>query len=804
MINQPGPATVGSNGLQVAFVATYVPRQCGIATFTHDLVEAVRAAPQDIRPRVIAMDRGEGLSYPPAVAATLAVSDRAAYRSLGRCLADDGVQLISLQHEYGIFGGRSGEYVKELLENSPIPVVSTLHTLLTRPTRTQELILRCIAEQSARLVTMSQRGRAILVERYGADPARIAVIPHGVPSFDRVDRRAARTALGLDHATVVLSAGLLGPHKNVELVLEALARIADRVPHAVYAVVGTTHPELRKRFGEAYRRGLEDRVRSLGLDGRVRFVDRYLSRDELMTWLAAGDVFVTPYRNAQQIASGTLAYAMAAGCVVVSTPYAHALELLDQGRGLLVPFDDADALSDALRRLLTDDQERERIGRRAHAHCRTMTWPAVAAQYAAVFSAVRSERAVERRAVMRRLVAVPIDGSGRRPHGALRPVDAVPPPARRHLEQIRDRVGVIQFAVGHTPDRRDGYCTDDVARALRVDLRHQAHEPGAATAAAIWVDLRFLAEALDPDTGRFRNLRTAAGRWPETIGSEDAHGRAIQALGEAVSSPDRAVAAEARGLLANALPAAARLEWARPQAYSILGCAAALDDARSSQGVRHVLVTLLDRLEQGVSRARSLDPQWPWPEERCTYDNGVIAEALITGGLNLERPATVRLGLDVLRWLFDAETGPDGRLRPIGNDGWWEPGRDPARWAEQPIEPASLLSAAVAAHGATGDDSWGRLAERAYAWFLGANELGLEVADPERGACHDGLGPGGLNANQGAESTLAWLMRVERMRDLAEIRSSTRHGAGRGQDRTYSITSDKRAVARATVESAAP
>lgn len=784
--------------LSVAIVSTYVPRRCGIATFAHDLVESLGAAPC-VQPRVVALDRGDGLHYPSAVWRTLPVDERSAYRHMGGDLAEAGVQLISLQHEYGIFGGHSGSHVVELVEASPIPIITTLHTILARPTAMQERILSALAQRSARLVTVSGRGRDLLVERYRVDPARITVIPHGVPDFARLDRQSARLALGLDHRKIVLSAGLLGPHKNVELVLEALARIADHVPDAVYAVVGATHPEVKRRFGEDYREGLRRRVRSLGLDGRVRFEDRYLGDGELATWLAASDIFVTPYRNAQQISSGMLAYALAAGSAVISTPYEHAIELIGKDRGVLFPFDDAAALADAMGRLLTDDLERERISGRARAHGRSMTWATVAGQYARLFSVVVAESATQtaRQAARARLIPIRVDGAAR--------VDSLDlPVARDHLGRIRDRVGVIQFAVGREPDRRHGYCVDDVARALRVDLRHLALEPSAATAAAIWTDLRFLAAALDADTGRFRNFRTDAGQWPEVMGSEDAHGRAIHALGEAVLCPDRAIAAEARSLLNCALPGVAKFGWARPLAYSILGCAAALADAGSSRAARRVLTATLERLEEMVARARDLDPDWPWPEDRCTYDNGVIAEALITGGATLERQHSISLGLALLRWLFDAETAQEGWLRPIGNDGWWRPGSEPARWEQQPIEPASLTSAAVAARTVTGDRRWETLAERAHAWFLGANDLGLPLANPERGACHDGLGPRGINANEGAESTLAWLMTVERMRDLAQLRSPALHVPGRGHDRTYSITSDRRAVARATVESAAP
>jgi glycosyltransferase involved in cell wall biosynthesis len=792
------PAKPGRNSLDVprtAFIATYVPRQCGIATFTRDLVAALGTRSEGrARPRVIAMDRpADGLAYPAEVICRLDPDDRPAYRRLVRGLEADGVQLLAIQHEYGIFGGPSGAYLLDLLDATTIPVVTTLHSILARPTPTQEQILRAIAARSARLVTMAERGRSILVERYGVARERIAVIPHGVPDFSTVDPVAAKTRLGVDGCQLILTFGLLGPQKNVELVLEALARIVDHVPPATYAVVGATHPDIRRRDGERYREGLRGRAIELGLEDRVRFVDRYLDDQELATWLAASDVFVTPYRDAQQISSGTLAYALAAGSAVVSTPYEHAVELLGTDRGVLVPFDDADALATVLERLLTDESHRESIRTHGREHGRSMVWTNVAGGYAELFQAVVSglPRSALRPAPGERARA----GAAGVLSSAMR---AELPVSRRHLDELRGPIGIFQFARGRVPDASHGYCTDDVARALRVDLRHGELQPGPIVAAAIRSDVAFIREAYEPGYGRFRNFRSADGRWLEWIGSEDAHGRAVQALGETVARcVDRAVAREARRVLLDALPATLSFAWARPRAYAILGCAAAHEGAR-------VHATLLERLADSVRQARLTDSAWPWPEDPCTYDNGVIAEALIVGGNERGLPAVVESGLRVLDWLVAAETGPDGLLQPIGNRGWWTRSGRRAQWDQQPIEPASLASAAVAAWAATGDEHWRDMAERAFGWFLGANSVGLAVADPDRGACRDGLGPDGLNGNEGAESTTAWLLAVERIRELRQGRSVARRIGGRGHERTNATTSDSRAVASAMAESATP
>ena len=795
-------------------LSTYVPRRCGIATFARDLVEGLRACAGSHAPgRVAALDPAvDPPTYPPEVRYRLRADDRRAYRRLATDVVTDGAEVLCLQHEFGLFGGPDGRHVLDLLDRIAIPVVTTLHTILARPTRNQARIVRELAARSATLVTISERGRAVLEERYGADGSRVAVVPHGVPDFGNVDRSRVRSELGLDGAKLILTFGLLGPSKNVELVLDAVHRIADLVPDATVAVVGATHPEVQRQSGEGYRDRLRKLAADLGLADRVRFVDRYLSDGELAAWLVATDVFVTPYRDAQQMSSGTLAYAVAAGAAVISTPYAHACELLGDGRGLLVPFEDPDALSSALASVLLHHEVRDTLRRRGREYGRSMLWPNVALEYAQLFArAVDGTAVPERRSA--EMPARPLvtttwtharnPARGRDADPAHTPVEL--PLVRQHLDELRAPIGIHQFARGRVPDPVHGSCTDDVARTLRVDLRHADLEPGSLVAAAVRHDLAILGAAFNPDRGRFRNFRAADGSWIDDVGSEDAHGRAVQALGEAVARcHDRLLKIDARRLFRAALPGARDLAWARPRAYAILGCVAALEDPVSAVLAADHLELMASELEESVWRAASAYPDWPWPEERCTYDNGVLPEALIAAGLALGRPATIDLGLEVLRWLVAAETAPGGWIRPIGNRGWWSRRSVPAEWDQQPIEPASIVSAAAAAWDATHDDQWAVTAERALDWFLGANDRGTALADPLTGGCRDGLTPDGPNSNQGAESTLAWLFSVERVRELRQRRSATLRFSGRGHERTYATRSERVAVASAIAESAAP
>jgi glycosyltransferase involved in cell wall biosynthesis len=769
-----------------ALVGTYVPRACGIATFTRDLREALvfdaAAAPSagPGPPWVVALDHGRGrdpVAYPPEVRHRLRRGDRGSVNRIATALEADGVRVVSLQHEFGIYGGHSGRDVLALADALRAPLVTTFHTVLARPQPLQREIVRRLAAASARVVVMTERGRALLQSAHGVPAERITVIPHGVPDMPFADPDVAKPPLGVGGRRVILSFGLINPNKALELAIDALARVVGEVPEACYVICGATHPDVRRRHGEAYRHSLVERIEHLGLEKHVRFVDRYLDQRELTAWLQAADVFVTPYANAAQITSGTLAYAVAAGKAVVSTPYEHARELLADGRGAVVPFGDVEALAARFRELLTDDAARDAMRRLAWQHGRASIWPAVGQRYRELFVEVIAERRAAERAAAPPMAAVAV--APRSPDGR-RPLPRLPFPAplagvsRRHLDRMWDEWGLFQHAIGAHPDPRHGFCTDDVARAIVVDLLQSLATSWPAPAASLRRGVAFLEAAFHPEEGRFRNFRGADGRWLEAVGSEDSHGRALQALGAVIrGSHDPILHARVRRLFTVALPAALSFRSLRPWAYAILGCdatlaagaSAGIPDATAAPATRLTLATLAGRLAAAVASAPERHG-WPWPEHAVTYDNGVVPQALIAAGLRLERDDWVRLGLDRLAWLAAAQTAPDGHLTLIGNDGWWPRGDRPARFDQQPIEAVSLLEAARMALAGTGEPHWALLMERAYSWFLGANDLGLPLADPDHGSCRDGLRPDSINPNRGAESTLAWLLAVERIRGL--------------------------------------
>jgi glycosyltransferase involved in cell wall biosynthesis len=708
---------------------------------------------------VIAVDEADGnpTEYPSEVVARLDGTDPGAYRELAQDLTDQA-DVVLLQHEFGIFGGEWGRHILGFLDEVRVPVVSTLHTVLAEPDPIQREILAALHERSARVIVMSPRGRRILMDQLAISPDRIDHIPHGVPRIPATDPRPIRRRLGLSDVPTLVSFGLLGPGKRLELAITAFAAVAREVPEAQYVIVGETHPGVRRHSGEAYRESLRALADDLGVEDRTIFVDRFVDQDELIAWLQASDVFITAYAAAEQVTSGTLSLAAAAGRACVSTPYLHARELLADGRGSLVPFEDAGAMAVAVTSLLADPEARRAMGDAARAFSRRMTWPVVAAGYRQVVADVLAERRAGRTTA-----PPPAHPKEPRPEAA--------PPNRRYLDRLRAPDGIWQHAHGMVPVRRHGTCTDDVARALLVDVAHARVDPQPATMAAIRADLAYLAQAFNVERGRFRNFRAADGTWLEQVGSEDAHGRALQALGYAIEqSSDAFVRRRARRLLATALPAAHSFENVRPQCYAALGVAAAWR-ADEDPATRDELVRLADGLWRDVAR---LDEVWPWPEAVLTYDNGVLPEALIQAGTALGREDWVMRGVAILDWLVGVETAPDGHLRPIGNRGWLRRGAEAATFGQQPIEALSILTAANAAWQLTGEERWIAAMDEAFGWFLGRNDLEAPLAIPPIGACRDGLDEWGVSDNCGAESTLAWLTAVEVVRGAHRLRHDGR------------------------------
>lgn len=753
--------TASTTARKLAFVGNHLPRQCGIATFTTDLSESVAQAASDMQPLVVAMnDAGQNHAYPEQVRFEIAEDDLAAYRRAAQYLNASGVEVVSLQHEYGIFGGKCGNHVLTLLRELRMPVVTTLHTILTTPSALQRATLDQVIALSERVVVMSEHGASTLRELHGVDPERIDIIPHGIPLAPQGAR--GKSHLGFAGQDVILTFGLLSPDKGVEYVLEAMPAIVAQHPNAVFVVVGATHPHVKERHGEAYRLELQSRVRRLRLEDSVVFHDRFVEDGELADFLAAADIYVTPYLNPQQSTSGTLARAVAAGRAVISTPYWHARELLAEGRGLLVPVRDAAAIAAATLRLLGDDAGRAAIGQRAAEHALQSSWPVVAKSYLKSF-----EHALEGQRRRRTLPAIwPLSA----------PAD-LPEVNLDHLRAMTDDTGVIQHATFDVPRYEEGYCLDDNARALllmtMLEETSTARPRSSRASSARY--LAFVAYAFNAETRRFRNFMSYSRRWVEDVGSEDSHGRAVWALGAVVGrSAEPSRTGLARELFQAALPPLPSFSSPRAWAYALLGINEYLKAFRGESGAESLRQILVDKLcgLHGVHATKD----WPWFEGSLTYSNSRLPQALIVSGEAMGLEEVTRLGLRTLAWLSDAQVSAQGQFAPIGSNGFHHRGSVKAEFDQQPVEAGGMVSACVDALRVSGDARWALDGRRAFDWFLGQNHLGLPLYDDSTGGCRDGLHQERCNENQGAESSLSFLLALQELRsqDVASLAKASK------------------------------
>jgi len=739
----------------VAFIGNYLPRMCGIATFTTDLCEAVAGNYPDAACFAIAVnDTADGYAYPPRVRFELVENDIASYRRAAEFLNFNDVDVVCLQHEYGIFGGVVGSHILALLRELRMPIITTLHTVLQEPDPNQRRVIEDLTNLSSRLVVMSRRGVTILQEVFRVPADKIELIPHGIPDVPFVDPNFYKEQFGVEGKHVLLTFGLLSPNKGIEYVIEALPAILARNPDVVYLVLGATHPHVKREHGETYRLSLEQLARERGVEGSVIFHDRFVSLEELVEFIGVADIYITPYLGAAQITSGTLAYTVGAGKAVISTPYWYAEELLDEGRGLLVPFKDPSAIAEKVTWLLDDAKERHATRKRAYMYGREMIWPEVARRYMTAFKQACEEKRQQQAPFVARTL-------GQRPVGFLPEVNLT------HLRRMTDDTGIFQHAIFNVPNYTEGYTTDDNARALIVPIMLEAlgdHEQGNVRALASRY-MAYLWHAFDAQTGRFHTFLTYNRQWVPNQGTEDSHGRALWALGTVLGhSRDEGLLSLAGQLFDRALPAALAFTSPRAWACTLIGIQGYMKrffGAREVQQAREVLAQRLMDLYQAAS------PDWPWFEDILTYDNAKLPHALLMAGPWLERDDMIEAGLKSLEWLISIQRAEQGYFIPIGSNGFYPKGGARARFDQQPIEAHALIAACVKAYRTTGEDRWVRYARWAFDWFLGYNDLRLPVCDPTTGGCRDGLHSSRANQNQGAESTLAYLLSLLELR-LAE------------------------------------
>ena len=739
---------------KIAFLGDYLPRKCGIATFTTDLRCSVAAEFPAMQCLVVPVNDLEGgYNYPPEVRFEIAEQDLPSYLRAADFLNITDVDVVCVEHEFGIFGGPAGSHVLALLRELRMPIVTTLHTILRQPNDDQRRVMRDLIRLSTRLVVMSARGREFLLEVYQAPPGKIDLIPHGIPDMPFADPNFFKDEFAVAGKQVLLTFGLLSPNKGIEYALRALPEIIEEFPNVVYIVVGQTHPNLLREQGEAHRLELARLAKDLGVQRHVVFFNRFVAPEELMRFIGAADIYLTPYLTESQITSGTLAYAFGNGNAVISTPYWHAVELLAGDRGRLVPFRDAKAIAGAVLELLRDEPLRHSMRKNAYMLGRDMVWSEAARHYVKSFEQARLDHSFVGRK------SSPIKTLDEQP-------GQLPELKLDHLFRMSDSTGIFQHATFTVPNFAEGYCTDDNARALLLTLMLQklGHDSPQITALTITY-AAFLNHAWNPSNGRFRNFMSFDRRWLEEAGSGDCQGRALWALGLCVAQAGQgSLQMLAAQLFERALPVSKKVSTPRPWASTLLGIDEYLQRLSGDRLVNRIRESLTSSLMDRY--ANNATEHWHWFENFVSYDNARLPHALIVSGRRMNNEAMLETGLKSLRWLVKLQTSETRAFRPIGSNGFYPRGKPRAKFDQQPIEAQATVAACIAAYHATGDNEWVLEARRAFEWFLGRNDLGLALYDAGTGGCRDGLEVDRLNLNEGAESTLAFLIALAEMQAL--------------------------------------
>jgi glycosyltransferase involved in cell wall biosynthesis len=737
--SQAGAKPKAAVTTRVALVGGFTPRRCGIATFTADIYDSLSAAAENVVVDVYAMTTvAEQTIFDPVVVAPIIEGDSQSFRDAAAQINDSGPDVVWLQHEFGLFGGIAGDMIFELVDRIAAPLIVTLHTVVADPDADQMRVMKRLVARASKLMVMSDQGRSLLQHVYGADADQILLIPHGVP--DRPFGRSAqfKTKFGFDGKQVLMTFGLLSPGKGIEAVIAALPAIIADHPNVLYCIAGATHPNLVAREGEAYRERLHAQADALGVADHIHWIDAFIETPELLDLLEAADIYVTPYPGAAQSTSGTLSYAVALGKAAVSTPYVHAVELLADDHGVLVPFNDSERIAVEVGALLDDPERLLALQQRAYMRGRDMIWPQFAARCLKMIDDANISSPP-----MPDSLSVGIAG----------------------LLRICDDTGILQHSIHSVPNRAHGYCVDDNARALmlmnRLGNDAEPHRSRMTTTFAAFVE-----SAWNEATGEYRNFMDYRRNWLEDAGSEDSCGRTLWALGATASEGMTAgIRHWAHGLFNQTAQSAFGFGSPRATAFAILG-ADYLLHADPAHAVAHDILTKgADRLLALYSQVQR--PGWTWFETMLAYDNCRLSEAMIRAGLRLKRADLTDCGLATMQWIVEQQTAPAGHFRPVGSENFGREHDAPMPFDQQPVELWAAIDGAAAAFDLTGDAIWFVQAQRAYDWFGGANDRGVIVADPLTGTCHDGINPRGLNLNEGAESVLAYQLATCAMRGLA-------------------------------------
>jgi len=726
---------------RVAFISSFPPRQCGIATFTSDLIKSNgTAAKGQFEPLVVAMRSDSNLKYNDPVKFEIRQDVKSDYICAADYINFSHVDLVSVQHEFGLFGGEAGSYLSLLLNRLKVPIITTLHTLLDDPSPAYHKSLVDVCKPSYKVITMNERGLTMLRDIYGISGKKVGLIAHGIPDLPFVDSSYYKHKFGMEGRKTILTFGLINRNKGIEVMLKAMPTITEAEPSVVYIVLGMTHPSVLKHEGESYRFSLQRMVKELGLQDHVIFHNRFVNDEELHNFLCAADIYVTPYLNKEQLTSGTLSFAVGTGKAVVSTPYWAAMELLSDGRGKLVRFGDWTQISDAIIEILKKESLYYSLRRRAYDYGRSRTWPKIGQAYWKLFSAKR----------------LPVHIPTKMPLSAAETISniEVPEPSLGHLKKLTDDTGLFQHAKFTVPNREYGYTTDDNARAVIVMTNYYLQYPQSDALELFDIYLSFVLHAQNSD-GMARNFMNFDRTWQKDETANGALGRVLWAFGTVMAKPP---APSYLSIIKDCFDISVKhigKLYPRGMAYSMLGMADYLKQFPGASDIKRQLEIAADELV--IQYEENSFPDWHWFEEVLTYDNAVLPHALFVASLTFDNKKYLKVAEQTLEFLL-ANTFNGNHFSFVGCKGWYERGHTRATFDQQPIEAASTVTMLRAAYDATKNDRFLTLQRKAFDWFLGANDLYIPVYDFRTKGCYDGLTQDGVNLNQGAESTLSFLL----------------------------------------------
>ncbi len=728
--------------MKYAYIGTYPPRECGIATFTQNLFNSMIDGNDNTDTAtegfVIAMDdHGETYDYPEEVKLTIRQEHQRDYLEAVRFINLSGADICVLEHEFGIFGGQNGIYILPLLHRLEIPLIVTLHTVVKEPSYNEKAVLKQICKMADRIVVMSHKAISLLTTTYEVDKEKIEYIEHGVPDI-QFDQQQSKKAFRLESRKVILTFGFVSRNKGIETVIKALPGVIEKHPTVIYLVLGKTHPNVLRHSGEEYRIYLQQLTKSLDLNDHVYFLNEFVDQKELFRYLSASDIYCTPYLNETQVTSGTLAYAIGAGSAVISTPYWHATELLAEGRGRLFDFNDTDKLASILTELLDNPEVLKDIRQRAYDYGRTITWAKSGSKYLAVGQKLLTDRK-----------KIKTDGET-----VIDPL-LLPPFSLAHIKRMTDDTGIIQHANFGIPNLKEGYCLDDNARALLMVLMAYRQKKDLLALDLATIYLSYIHYMQNKD-GTFRNFLSFSRQFLDETGSEDSFGRTIWALGYLLSNPPKDAYYQVGKLIFfNASPNFEKLRSVRAIANTIMGISYYLGSNPSDDAMIEKLRVLTGKLIKEYRAASS--GEWKWFEPILAYDNAMMPLALLHSAEILSDTEVSEIAMESMNFLTGI-TMKDGYLSVIGNEKWYEKGGERSVYAQQPVDVLAMILMFQQAYRLTKKREYLGALFNCFLWFLGENDLRMTLFDFETKGCCDGFENYGVNRNQGAESSLAYLI----------------------------------------------